>query len=209
MKNMQSSIDLQAQKQKLNELILVVKTSYLFPNGIWQGLKTTDIEQYKHIIDHRKEFLPRYLMEQDQTYKQIIPYLVFTYNNKFFLMQRQTNASEKRLQNKYSLGIGGHIRQEDMQKQSIFAWAEREFHEEINYQDNLTIEPFGILNDDSNAVGKVHLGLVLLLHGDSDNITIKSELKSGKLVTLSACTTVVGTMESWSQLILHHLQNNR
>ena len=206
---MQSSTNLQTQKQKLSELILVVKTSYLFPNDLWQGLKTTDIEQYKHIIDHRKEFLRRYLMEPDQTYKQIIPYLVFTHNNKFFLMQRQTNASEKRLQNKYSLGIGGHIRQEDMQKQSIFAWAEREFHEEIDYQGNLIIKPLGIVNDDSNAVGKVHLGLVLLLQGDSDNITIKSELKSGKLVTLSACAAIVDTMESWSQLILHHLQNSR
>ena len=207
---MQSSTNLQTpQKQKLNESVLVVKTKHLFPNGRWQGLKTADLEQYKHIIEHKREFLPRYLMEQDQTYKQIIPYLVFTHNNKFFLMQRQTNASEKRLQNKYSLGIGGHIRQEDMQKKSIFAWAEREFHEEINYQGNLTIEPFGILNDDSNAVGKVHLGLVLLLHGDSDNITIKSELKSGSLTTLSACTTIVDTMESWSQLILHHLQNSR
>ncbi len=206
---MKSSTNLQTQKQKLSELILVVKTSYLFPNGIWQGLKTTDIEQYKHIIDHRKEFLPRYLMEQDQTYKQIIPYLVFTHNNKFFLMQRQTNASEKRLQNKYSLGIGGHIRQEDMQKKSIFAWAEREFHEEINYQGNLTIEPLGALNDDSNDVGKVHLGLVLLLHGDSDRISIKSELKNGKLVTLSSCITAADTMESWSQLILPHLKESK
>ena len=206
---MQSSTSLQTQKQKLNELILVVKTKHLFPNGRWQGLKTVDLEQYKHIIEHKKEFLPRYLMEQDQTYKQIIPYLVFTHNNKFFLMQRQTNASEKRLRNKYSLGIGGHIRQEDMQQQPIFTWAQREFHEEINYQDNLTIKPFGILNDDSNAVGKVHLGLVLLLHGDSDNITIKSELKSGTLATLSACTAIVDTMESWSQLILPHLKESQ
>jgi len=206
---MQHSPNLQAEKQKLSELILVVKTSHLFPNDIWQGLKTTDIDWYKHIIDHRKEFLPRYLMEQDETYKQIIPYLVFTYDDKFFLMQRQSDASEKRLQNKYSLGIGGHIRQEDMEQQSIFSWAKREFHEEIDYQGNLTIKSLGIVNDDSNAVGKVHLGLVLLLQGDSDKIAIKSELKSGTLVPLSACTAIVDTMESWSQLILHHLQNNR
>jgi len=206
---MQPSTNPQTKKQILNELVLVVKTKYLFPNGIWQGLKAENFEQYKHIIEHRKEFLPRYLMEQDQTYKQIIPYLVFTYNNKFFLMQRQASASEKRLQSKYSLGIGGHIRQEDMQQKSIFAWAQREFHEEVDYQGNLTIKPLGILNDDSNAVGKVHLGFVLLLHGDSDNISIKSELKSGKLETLAACITAANTMESWSRLVLHHLKNSR
>ena len=97
---MQPSTKLQTKKRTLNELVLVVKIRYLFPNGIWQGLKTENFEQYKHIIEHKKEFLPRYLMEKDQTYKQIIPYLVFTCNNKFFLMQRQSNASEKRLQNK-------------------------------------------------------------------------------------------------------------
>ncbi len=203
---MQSTTNLQKQNQKLNELILVVKTNHLFPNGKWQGLKTTDIEQYKHIIDHRKEFLPRYLMEQDEAYKQIIPYLVFTCDNKFFLMQRQANASEKRLQNKYSLGIGGHIRKEDMLNQSIFSWAKREFHEEVEYKGNFTIEQLGIINDDSNAVGKVHLGLVLLLHGDSANITIKSELKSGELVSLATCRTISPSLESWSQLILPYLQ---
>jgi len=206
---MQPSTKLQTKKQALNEFVLVVKTRYLFPNGVWQGLKAENFEQYKHIIEHRKEFLPRHLMEQDQTYKQIIPYLVFTCNNKFFLMQRQANASEKRLQNKYSLGIGGHIRQEDMQQKSIFSWAQREFHEEIDYQGNLTIKPLGILNDDSNAVGKVHLGFVLLLHGNSDNISIKSELKSGKLVTLATCITFVNAMESWSELVLHHLKTSR
>jgi len=205
---MQPSTNLQAKKETLNELVLVVKTRYLFPNGIWQGLKAENFEQYKHIIEHKKEFLPRYLMEQDQTYKQIIPYLVFTCNNKFFLMQRQENASEKRLQNKYSLGIGGHIRQEDMQKKSIFAWAQREFHEEVDYQGNLTIKPLGILNDDSNPVGKVHLGFVLLLQGDSDKISIKSELKSGNLVTLAECITSIHAMESWSELVLHHLKNS-
>ena len=124
-------------------------------------------------------------------------------------MQRRANASEKRLQNKYSLGIGGHIRQEDMQKKSIFTWAQREFHEEVDYQGNFAIKPLGILNDDSNAVGKVHLGFVLLLYGDSDNISIKSELKSGKLVSLAACITSVNSMESWSELVLNHLKNNR
>lgn len=206
---MQSSPHLQTQDQKLNELILVVKTNHLFPNERWQGLKTNEIDQYKHIIDHRKEFLPRYLMEQDEAYKQIIPYLIFTHDNKFFLMQRQSNASEKRLQNKYSLGIGGHIRQEDMINQSIFSWAKREFHEEIEYKGNLAIKQLGIINDDSNDVGKVHLGLVLLLDGDSDNIAIKSELKSGDLVSPATCNTLYSSLESWSQFVLLYLQNNR
>ena len=123
-------------------------------------------------------------------------------------MQRQSSASEQRLRNKYSLGIGGHIRQEDMRNSAtLFEWAQREFHEEVSYDGDLAIQPLGILNDDSDDVGKVHLGLVLLLVGNSDKISIKSELKSGKLVTLATCNNYHTSMESWSQIVLSNLSN--
>ncbi len=229
------------QKQKIipavkhDESILVVKRNHLFPDGAWQGLKPVDFDHYLHIIECKQEFHSRSLMETDETYKQIIPYLIFEHENKYFLMQRQSNASEKRLQNKYTLGIGGHIRREDLQSHSfpsqasvfakatpdrqdeqggknshpIFNWANREFHEEVNYDGSFTIEPLGILNDDSNAVGKVHIGFVFLLHGNSDQISIKSELKSGRLVDLAECTTHMSAMEQWSQRVLAFLQNRQ
>src|SRR5581483_9174534 len=121
----------QTQPYLTDEYILVVKRSHLFPTQSWQGLKEIDFQTYIDIINKNKEFLPRSIMENDPTYKQIIPYLIFEHENRYFLMQRQAKASEQRLQNKYSLGIGGHIRHEDLQEgTSIFDWAQREFHEE-------------------------------------------------------------------------------
>ena len=83
-----------------------------------------------------------------------------THDNHYFLMQRKSDASESRLRNKLTVGIGGHIRQEDLssfdeasadkQEHSLFAWALREFHEEVNYAGNLKVLPLGIINDDSN-----------------------------------------------------------
>ena len=192
----------------IDELILVVKREILMPEGGWYGLKTIDFEHYATLIQEHKEFLPREHMETNPAYKQIIPYLIFEHNNRYFLMQRQEKASETRLQNKYTLGIGGHIRQEDMtDTTSLFEWARREFKEEVNYTGSLTITPLGMLNDDTNEVGKVHVGFVLLLHGDSDQISIKSELKSGKLVSLDECKTVSPHMETWSQLVLTYLNH--
>lgn len=193
---------------KQEEKILVVRRSSLFPKGAWQGIKKVDFDQYIHIIDHKKEFHPRTMMENDPTYKQIIPYLVFTYNNTYFVMQRKSTASEQRLKNKFSLGIGGHIRKEDMTKTDIFDWAKREFHEEVSYNGNLDIVPLGILNDDTNAVGKVHIGFVFLLIGNSNEISIKSELKSGTLMSLDQCNTLYNQMENWSQLIVTLLLSN-
>lgn len=187
------------------EEILVVKRNILFPNEAWNGIHALDFEAWLPRIAQHQEFHPRFLMETDPNYKQIIPYLIFTHNNKYFLMQRHKKASETRLQSKLTLGIGGHIRKEDMTTNNIFDWAKREFHEEVSYSGNLRIEPIGVLNDDSNEVGKVHVGFVFLLHGDSDEITVKSELQSGSMQTLVECLQQKDRMETWSQMVVEWL----
>ncbi len=187
------------------EEILVVKREFLFKQGTWSGLKKVNFDEYLKIITEHQEFHPRYLMETDPTYKQIIPYLVFKHKETYFLMERDKKASETRLASKMTLGIGGHIHKADMTEADIFTWATREFHEEVNYSGNLTITPLGILNDDSNLVGQVHIGFVFLLEGDSDAISIKSELASGTLLSLDECKALKERMEGWSQTTLESL----
>lgn len=198
----------QSISQVAPEHILVVKRDTLL-NGTpaWHGLKKIDIDQYLLLIQTHKEFHPRPEMELDQNYKQIIPYMVFKHGERYFLMQRSGKASETRLQSKYTFGIGGHVRAEDLQEGStLFDWARREFHEEVSYNGNLTITSLGMLNDDSNDVGKVHIGLVLLLEGDSDHITVKEELQGGELLTLEECTAYADHMETWSRFIFDVLR---
>ncbi|RTL06866.1 hypothetical protein EKK58_04095 [Candidatus Dependentiae bacterium] len=191
------------------EMILVVKREPLFYEGVWHGLKEVCFDSYMRIIDQHKEFIPRGIAEQDSSYKQIIPYLIFHYQDSYFLMQRSENASEKRLQNKYSLGIGGHIREEDITGKSLFDWARREFYEEVSYQGAVNVKPLGIINDDSNAVGQVHLGFVFLVEGIHSNISIKSELKSGILIPLEECMQYNKHLETWSQMVLTHLLDQK
>lgn len=187
--------------KKEDEKILVIPRNILFKDKKITGIEKIDFEYYQKLIQNNKQFLWRSQMETDQNYKQIIPYLIFNFENKYFMMQRKASASEARLQNKYSLGIGGHIRSEDISGFDIFSWAKREFAEEIEYDGNFEIEPIGILNDDSNDVGKVHVGFVFLLKGDSNKIKIRSELKSGNLLTLEECSKLYKNMENWSKLV--------
>ena len=194
------------QVAKKDENILVVKRDYLFPSETWQGIVKPKDNLFVEIILARKEFLPRSLMEYDFSYKQIIPYLVFRFEDKYFLMQRKSKASEKRLRSKYSFGIGGHIRQEDIMDANIASWARREFHEEVEYKGNFGIEFLGILNDDSNDVGKVHVGFVYILDGDSCDISVKDELQSGQLLTLDECFDYYDQMESWSKMVFDFLK---
>jgi len=190
-----------------DELVLVVKREILFPQEAWHGIEQKDCSEFAHLIRTHQEFLPRSRMETDPRYKQIIPYLVFTHENKYFVMQRRASATEQRLQGKLSLGIGGHINADDLAGATIVEWAQREFAEEVTYKGSYTIRPFGVINDDSNEVGQVHLGFVYLLQGDSADITVKSELKSGSLLTLTACKEHYSAMESWSQMIIDALCN--
>lgn len=191
--------------EEMQESVLVVKREHLFAKEAWHGILTENLQRYFNIIASKKEFLPRHLAEHDVRYKQIIPYLIFTHGNEIFVMQRRSDATESRLQSKYTIGIGGHIRQEDIRSNDIFDWANREFHEEVSYQDAMTIEPLGILNDDSNEVGKVHIGFVFLIHGHSGNISVRSELKHGSMMTVEACHVLQSSLETWSQLSLQKI----
>lgn len=195
------------------EDILVVPRSALLEKellfqGFTQELQAGNVTAVERLVRMHAQFEPRAQMEEDEQYKQIIPYFVFAHNKKLFLMQRSGSANESRLASKYTLGIGGHVRNEDLQG-TIVDWGMREFHEEVCYSGAISVRPLGILNDDSNAVGRVHLGVVYLLEGDCDDIAIKSELQSGRLASLEECAKLYDRMEGWSQLVFDAIKDGR
>ena len=188
------------------ESILVVNKNELLTINNFYGILPARMDEIFETISSKGIFMERCFAENNEQYKQIIPYLVYQYKNSFFLMQRSNNSGEQRLRNCYTLGIGGHVRESDLQdSQSILDCARREFLEEVIFTGNYKPVFLGLLHDDSNAVGRVHLGLVFLLRGDTKNIAIRSELKSGKLVTLEHLVTCKEDLESWSQIVLNHL----
>ena len=194
--------------KKQDEKILVVHRDILFPAGTFSGfLPMESLKTLEDIVKENKKFLWRSAMEVDARYKQICQYLIFNYEDKYFLMQRKSSASQQRLKNKHTLGIGGHIRELDIAEKSIAQWADREFGEEILYDGTYDMQPLGVINDERDEVGVVHTGFVYLLKGNSANIKIKSELKQGRLLTLDECEGFYDTMESWSQFVFKYLRN--
>lgn len=194
--------------KKQDEKILVVHRELLFPFGTFNGfLPMESLSPLEEVVKQHKKFLWRSAMEVDARYKQICPYLVFSHENKYFLMQRKSSASEQRLKNKYTFGIGGHIRELDIMEKSIEQWADREFEEEINYRGSYELQSLGVINDERDDVGMVHTGFAYLLKGDSADISIRSELKDGKLLTLQECEEYYDSMESWSQFVFNHLKS--
>jgi len=188
------------------ENILVVPREKIFETTpSWNGIIPAQEDIIKTIMnDHH--FYPRELAEEDPNFKQIIPYMVFKFNDSVFIMRRSKKAGEKRLAEKYTLGIGGHIRKEDTTAFDIIAWGMREFEEEVSYEGSYTVSMLGLINDDNTEVGKVHLGCTILLEGDSELIEIKEELAWGELIPIDECIIYYDQMEQWSQWVFDLLK---
>ena len=199
--------------RKHEERVMVISREELFQNDVWNGIRSENLTKYVNLISSKHKFLARGEVEQDPSYKQIIPYLVFENDGRIFLMRRKADHTDLRLANNYSLGVGGHINKRDVKKvskvsnaNSIIEWAKREFEEEIDYKGKYKVEFLGILNHDANDVGMVHLGLVMKVIGDSGQIAVLDEHKSGELVTLEEASKVYKQMESWSQIVFDYLR---
>lgn len=186
--------------KKDNEEILVVTRKKIFSGGKWQGINT-EISQKVLELAAKGEFKRRGDIEENPSFQQIIPYIVFRYKDKYFLMQRTAKHDEKRLADMYSLGIGGHINRKDLKEgEDVFNWARREFMEEVDYKGNLNLSILGILNDDNDEVGKVHLGVVILAEGDTGEIQVRDEHKSGEFMFLEEASKL--KLENWSKILV-------
>ncbi|MDP3955145.1 MAG: hypothetical protein Q8Q15_02165 [bacterium] len=208
------------------EEILVIARKVLYPKGAHHGLRIENLEEIMEAINSHATFVPRFLepdsdptlldTEHDPSLKQIIPYMVFVHNGQVFLMQRKDDHTEKRLAGQSTLGIGGHLRKNEFtdfhnyssMAEAIFAWAKREFVEEVDYQGDFKVTVLGLINDDTAPVHAVHAGLALLIEGDSSEIKAKDEHKEGRMVSIDECAEDYDTLENWSKIVFETLKQN-
>ena len=151
-----------------SEQVLCVKREDIFPDGAWHGFVSEELERHQAVIRERHFFMPRAEVEDDPNYQQIIPYVVFRHDDRYFLTHRLRASSEKRLRKQYSLGVGGHINPGDLEAgDPILDGLKREWEEEVVYDGSFEAQLIGLLNDESSPVSKVHLGVVFLVDGDT------------------------------------------
>lgn len=193
-----------------DEHVLCVRRDELFPDGAWYGFISEGLERYEKVIREQSFFMPRAEVEEDPSYQQIIPYVVFRHGDRYFLTRRLKASSEKRLRQLYSLGVGGHINPGDLENgDPIMDGLRREFEEEVEYSGEVDATLLGLINDDSSPVSKVHLALAFLVEGSSPEIAIKETAKlAGELLTLEEMRMYYLEMESWSQIVYDELSRS-
>jgi len=203
------------------ELVLVVKKEVIEAVGEFQKF-TSDTMPYleKIFTPGVAFFIPRSEAETDPNYKQIIPYVLIhdPIHNTYLSYRRGKKGAEKRLVGNISIGIGGHINSTDLSdtpKKLYNTAVQREIHEEVKMLTGYVDYIVGLLYDDSNAVGQVHLGIVheLILLPEIQSLPYVlpneeeiSELTFKSIEELKECRD---DLEMWSQICLDNIKQIR
>lgn len=221
--------------QKWEEQIIVVPRKNLFNEEklAFQGLETNrdKLIQLNMNIDSnytvkrrgdKNDVIshPEENMEINHHYKQPIPYAVLKRGNEIFVYERLQAGGESRLHNKLSIGVGGHMNMPeviindrhpqwyDLLLDNMF----REINEELKFEKEID-EPkyhiLGMINDDEDSVGKVHIGILAIFELDIDNEVSVKEIDqlAGYFMNVEELkqSEYYDRMESWSKIVLDNI----
>ena len=194
------------------EHVLCVPRSALNAAGTFEGA-SLDIDRYMRMVDEAElVYLPRSVAETLPAYKQLIPYIVLrTRSGRVLRYLRGSKSGETRLHGRYSIGIGGHISSTDNLDLTQLNYLDamwREFREEVGNQVAVSDQqPVAIINDESNAVGQVHFGVVHLVTVENPEAIVgeAGHIANAEFVTLEELMTDLTTYENWSQICLRSL----
>ena len=195
------------------EKVLVVKRSLFDQLGAFNGFQPDSGTYFDALLDKENNFfLDRELAEDDPSHKQIIPYCVFEHEGQILHYTRGGSGGEARLHAKGSIGIGGHVNLSDTDAEdghlgaaTYNAGVDREIREELAFDGDFKHRVIGLINDDSNEVGKVHLGIVHLVQFTADEPKVKANEDSIANLAFRSVEELVSDafpLETWSQLTL-------
>jgi predicted NUDIX family phosphoesterase len=186
-----------------DELVLGIPRQCLHAPLDWRGVRSDGLGGYLAQIEREAEFRPRAQVEHDATWKQLIPYLLLRDGERLFLMQRTRAGGDARLHERYSIGVGGHINPGDG---DVLGGLRREWREEIEAAFEPDFEFQGLLNDDEDPVGAVHLGLVYAADASNRPVAVRETDKlSGSFARPEEVRRVYDRLETWSQLVFDYV----
>jgi predicted NUDIX family phosphoesterase len=204
------------------ERVLVVPTELFHALGHFQGF-SSDVERYLPglLESDQVTYRRRSKMEEDPSFKQLIPYMLFRYQRpdgsvEVFQYTRGGGQGEARLHAKRSVGIGGHISSVDAGTGSDTGTGatgsvyreglERELAEEVVLETGFTEQCVGLINDDQTPVGRVHLGVVHLLDVQEPKVRPnESEILEAGFEPVQRIMAELQQFETWSQIAIRAL----
>lgn len=185
------------------ERVLVVPRASIVPGAGWLGLRREGVDAALAAVAREGRFMLRSEAEEDPAHKQVIPYLILRDADRWFLMRRTRAGGDVRLHDRWSIGVGGHLNPGD---RDVAGGLRREWAEELVAGFEPDFTPVGLLNDDTTAVGSVHIGVVFIADAAGRPVSIRETDKlSGSFAMTSEIVAVRDVMETWSRLVFDAL----
>lgn len=200
------------------EEVLVVSRGLLEEIGAFEGIRTEGLDAaVSRLLDPTNHFfMDRAAAEEDPGHKQLIPYCIFRCGDRILHYTRGKSGGESRLHAKISVGVGGHVNPIDTSNgrtgpAAYHAAVTREIEEELELPGAHEHRIIALLNDESNSVGQVHLGIVHLIELASDAVSSRedalTDLGFTELADLEG--ELFERLETWSQFCIRHLAGIR
>ena len=189
----------------MTERVLVLPRTAV-PGGCdFLGIRRADeaaLEALRSAVAGHGRYLERPAAEDDPAHKQLIPYVLVRDGARVFLMERTDAGGDQRLHGKATIGVGGHLNPVDDGEDALMAGLRREWTEELAAEWTPEFHLVGMLNDDTNPVGAVHLGVVFEVEADGRAVAVRERDKlTGGFATAEAVQAVWDRLETWSQLV--------
>ena len=190
----------------MEELVFAISTDDLWELITYKekGLIKENGAVLKRIIQ-KGLFRKRNELEEDPSFKQIIPYAFISNKESFFIFKRTSGQTEKRLHNKFSLGLGGHMNpgnSKEPKEQYLNNELKRELFEEVKLLNGCIIEDIefiGFINDDTIPVGRVHIGLLYNIHVSNKDVVInETDKMTADWIDKPDLAEFYEGMETWS-----------
>lgn len=186
------------------------------------AFKSSDLQGLTGVVPIPEDFNPpvwagpRDLLEDDQSFRQLLPYVLVKTPKGYVTYIRNTTGGEERLHNLGSIGIGGHVDAIDSvydDNNRVDLWktivnsAKREIEEEIGLQvaNEEELKPLGLIISDATEVDKVHIAYVLYWEVANDQeMKFEDHLSNVRILTKEELLSEDKdlTLESWSQQLL-------
>ena len=190
------------------EYVLGMSAQVLHDHGVGQGFSAGTFRLDEMLV--HAELRPRHEVENDPAWKHFASYAVVCAEGRVLSYQRTTAGSESRLHGLRSIGIGGHVNTEDgavserWDKTALDRAAVRELHEEIVVPGEYRMDFIGFVNDDSNPVGRVHVGLVYRceLTTTDQSAARETALTDCRMLTRRELVDSRDLYETWSRFLI-------
>lgn len=202
----------------MSETIMCVEDSLL--QGILAGngfIPFFLTDAHIRALEEGTWFAPRHCVENQESFRQIVPYVILRHGKTVATYRRTPKGDERRLHGKLSIGIGGHVSLHDLVlrdggsdfRMTVDRALTRELEEEVSAITVLDKQELGFIYDDREPVSRVHLGIVSIWTIAQPHLRSNEDsLDDCHWTNASELQEYTSELEGWSVLCSEAIQHS-